>query len=125
MGFKHPWGLKRHHFNHSGNKPHQCGDCGKVFTLKSNLHRHRKRIHSGKTVITCRVDKCGIRMPKADLDHHIKTSHPARPHQCDVCPLSFWYKSQLTNHKFIHDGQKPFQCDYCEKTCITADDLTL
>lgn len=37
------------------------------------------------------------------------TANP-RPHQCDVCQLSFGRSSHLERHRRTHTGERPFQC---------------
>lgn len=48
--FKTKYGLKTHALHHSGQKPHGCVDCGRSFSILSNLKRHRRAKHEGSGV---------------------------------------------------------------------------
>ena len=41
-----------------------------------------------------------------------------------MCEMRFRQKSNLTKHKKIHAGEKPFKCEICEKAFIQRGDLT-
>ena len=44
--------LQAHNFVHTGQKPHACPDCGKKFSLSSNMRRHLLT-HSGEKPWEC------------------------------------------------------------------------
>lgn len=78
---------------HTGDKPHQCEVCDKVFVLKGHLDQHRLK-HTGK-----------------------------RPFVCDVCGKGFTAKSDVKKHMFVHLGTKPFVCALCGKSYSRQDSL--
>eukprot|EP00116_Pleurobrachia_bachei_P007034 sb/3467296/ len=116
MAFKQDWYLTQHHLAHSGYKPHKCKECEKCFFQKNNLHKHHILVHrkSVSDSVTCRVDNCGVRLPKSELYKHIETAHPKKNFQCDICPMSFKNSKQLNQHLRAHSGIKPFKCEVCE-----------
>ena len=70
-----------------------CKDCDVVFSLKSDLHKHRWK------------------------------SHPVqRRHHCNLCYKSFKKKSHLDEHKEIHSGKRE-QCKFCDKFFDRERDL--
>ena len=62
-----------------------CDQCGKLFSNKSSLAKH-KHIHSGE-----------------------------KPFVCDVCGKAFHLKTSLRDHKDIHSREKLYSCDACGK----------
>ncbi|XP_035457710.2 zinc finger protein ZFP2-like [Spodoptera frugiperda] len=71
---------------HTGEKPYQCRDCPKRFSIFQRLKIHQ-RTHTGE-----------------------------RPFKCSVCPKAFKHKAALNRHDRVHSGAKPYQCIHCGKT---------
>lgn len=67
-----------------------CELCKKRFSRKSNFMAHMKRHYSNQ------------------IEHaKVKT------HLCCICGKLFSYKTHLIRHLYIHNGKRPYKCEYC------------
>ena len=118
--------LNSHMLTHSDARPHQCNLCGKSFKERTDLRKHG-RVHSGEKPFKC--GKCDKAFSHSgNLTKHMKVhtevSGKARIYDCDQCDRTFMRESNLIDHKRIHTGDRPFECEFCERSYHKRRDLT-
>ncbi|XP_069509217.1 zinc finger protein 282-like isoform X2 [Ambystoma mexicanum] len=89
-----------------GQALYSCATCGKGFSKKENLIRHR-RIHMGVRPYQCNIcEKSFIR--NENLIVHKRTHTGERPYQCATCKKCFSQQGILSRHQRIHLGERPY-----------------
>nr|XP_025045427.1 zinc finger protein 436-like isoform X5 [Pelodiscus sinensis] len=79
--------------SHTVRRNYICSECGKNFSRRSNLNKHRK-LHTRE-----------------------------RPYECCECGKSFSWHSKLITHERIHTGEKPYECYECGKKFVESTTL--
>ena len=89
-------------------------ECGKSFTTKKNLTRHKNGHLIGK--FTCLMCFSKFSSQRSLEDHnkevHGKTLASPEAFICDVCGKNFMAKRSLQEHKKLHLDQE-FKCKEC------------
>ena len=123
---------------HHGVRPFQCEECLKSFTQKNNLIRHQ-RFHSKQS---SKNDKVGLNINTStqenyhclksekdiinpqSLKRHQKVTHQDQKlHKCVVCQKQFTLKTDLLDHLWLHNEEKPFACDRCAIRFIKIENM--
>ena len=98
----------------------QCLVCGKRFSTPSALKRHLKR-HAEKAYKCDICDKAFVR--KDELKSHLSTHAEVPFHVCENCGMCLPSRASLYNHKVIVHNLKKIECDICEKTFVTKQNM--
>nr|XP_060616388.1 zinc finger and SCAN domain-containing protein 20-like [Anolis sagrei ordinatus]XP_060616389.1 zinc finger and SCAN domain-containing protein 20-like [Anolis sagrei ordinatus] len=112
-----------------------CPVCGKSFTRRTTLNRHRRTVHTSEGLNKCtdcgkilgqvapaggkpcRCAKCDERNSLNLSLRNYKRSHKGKKKfRCLDCDRGFSCHSHLLRHMRIHTGEKPYVCSACGKT---------
>ncbi|PIO28005.1 hypothetical protein AB205_0155600 [Aquarana catesbeiana] len=99
---------------HRHEKLFSCSECGKCFSNKGNLNKH-KRIHTEYRKSFAK---------KGNLPEHQRSHTRECPYLCSECGKSFTMNEDLVKHQRIHTSEHNYSCSESGK-CITEEKVPL
>ena len=101
-----------------------CDQCGKSFTLGTNLSRHKQVHVNGK--FSC--NNCFLKFSsQLSLDQHRRNVHGVVENPsgfcCEICGKSYKQKKHMIRHQQSHTKQD-HKCNTCNSTFKTERNLT-
>ena len=117
--------LKWHYSSVHENSKFTCDVCGKVFSLKKELNKHRIAYHDKNIeAIQYQCDICLKTFPHIQtVSQHKKSVHLKLKFHCDICSREFAWKSSLQKHKREFHFGIQFPCHFCEYTSTQKSHL--
>ena len=99
-------------------KKFPCELCGKLFGQQSYLINHIAR-HRNPSSELFYCSTCKKRFKTQDnLNLHIKALHMSspgqKPYQCELCNKTFINITGLRSHQAVHEKDTPFCCNICK-----------
>ncbi|XP_069944040.1 zinc finger and BTB domain-containing protein 14 isoform X8 [Cherax quadricarinatus] len=92
-------------------KVHQCPHCAYTTTTNNALKRHVFQ-HTGEKPFSCPYCSYSTKR-NILLQEHINTHTGERPYSCPYCSYKASHKIVLRNHIRRHTGEKPYACTMC------------
>ena len=108
-------GTVRRHIllTHTEEKPHECTECPKKFSIKIHLKNHMLT-HTGEKLHEC--SECHKKFSlSSNLQRHMLTHTRGKPHECSECHKKFSQLGSLQSHMLTHTGEKPHKCIICQR----------
>ncbi|XP_011884155.1 PREDICTED: zinc finger protein 878-like, partial [Cercocebus atys] len=102
-----------------GEKPYECKEYRKAFSLPISFHR-REKTHTGRK--SYEGKQCGKAFTSSSFEYHELTLG-RKPYQCKQCAKAFISSTSFRYHERTHMGEKPYECMQCRKAFISCSSL--
>ena len=94
---------------HTGEKPHECTECHKKFSIKIHSKPNHMLTHTGEKLHEC--SECHKKFSlSSNLQRHMLTHTRGKPHECSECHKKCSQLGTLQSHMLTHTGEKPHEC---------------
>ncbi|KAG7298302.1 hypothetical protein JYU34_017901 [Plutella xylostella] len=102
-----------------------CPYCSERFSGHYGRLLHMVTVHGEKRP-EFKCSSCErVFLRKYLLNAHVRKFHMReKKHECEVCSIKFFNKSDLVNHAVTHTGVKNFVCSFCGKSYSRKGTLT-
>ena len=94
---------------------HRCPDCQVRFANLKTLRQHQKSAHSTPGSFECSICKKSWKNECELRSHMMEHTDKRKRYLCPHCNKSCDRPSDLVKHIRVHTGDKPFQCQTCDK----------
>ncbi|XP_043276458.1 zinc finger protein 1 homolog [Venturia canescens] len=125
--------LERHKRVHTGQRPFTCNICTMSFNQQEVLDKH-KGSHQGRKEFRCANCHQSFRF-KVSLKSHMINFHMDlenstlndidRSLSCNECGKFFATRYKLQRHSRCHTGERPYICNYCNRSFSQTGNLKL
>ena len=91
----------------------KCEICQRSFRVRDSLDMHTKSFHESN--VNCEIDDTFQLKHKLDSNtEKVYKEKVIASYQCTTCNEVFSSRDTLKTHTVaVHDGKKPFKCDFC------------
>jgi uncharacterized Zn-finger protein len=110
----------------------KCDLCSYEAKRIEHINRHTDTVHSEERKFLCQICGIGFKRNDALKQHYIIHSNSSRIgesdisidiYKCEKCDKICRSKSALNEHILIHENQKTFKCEHCNKCFNTTNIL--
>lgn len=96
-----------------------CPKCNKAYTSSHYLERHRTTCRGPKKPAV----KVKPELVSTNMQSFVKVIDGVETYCCQFCAYKTYTCWNIKHHLVTHTGERPFQCDLCEKTFTDPSNL--